>query len=176
MDILEKYNKLNNSYTYTSKLYTYTWNDVATTKRKNLNNIIVRIWYWILKGLLDWDSFASRLGMQMQLAGCIFSTTFYTETLGISRLHSSSRKRIAWVDRARVSVITSELNHITLLFVTHCNTLIPDTARQTRDACAALHETQHWWVGKRVSLSSRRRTICICIPFEMQKSIRPEAS
>ena len=36
------------------------------------------------------------------------------------------------------------------------------TARQTRDDCAALHETQHWWVGQSVSPSSHRRTICIC--------------
>ena len=34
-----------------------------------------------LKGVLDGDSFES-LGMQMQVAGCIYSTTFYSETLG----------------------------------------------------------------------------------------------
>ena len=38
-----------------------------------------------------------------------------------------------------------------------------DTAQQTWDAWAVMHEIQHWWVGKRVSLSSRRGTICICI-------------
>ena len=42
----------------------------------------------------------------------------------MSRLHSSSRKRIPSFDRARVSVITSELNHMTLLLMTYCSTLI----------------------------------------------------
>ena len=35
-----------------------------------------------LKAFLDRDSFASRLWMQMELAGCIYHTTFYTVTLG----------------------------------------------------------------------------------------------
>ena len=37
-----------------------------------------------LKGLLDGNSFVSRTGMQMQPAGCIFSTNFYTETVGLA--------------------------------------------------------------------------------------------
>ena len=124
------------------------------------------------KGVLDGDSFAYRLGMQMQPAKCIFSTTFYAETLGtadacleilfiIFRLHFSSSKPIASVDRARVSVFMSELNHITLLLMTYCNTLIP---RGKQETLVRRCTTQHCWVGKRVSISSRRRTICICIP------------
>ena len=65
----------------------------------------IHVWFQQLeeyfKGLLDEDSFAFHVRMQMQLAGCIYRTSFFTETLGpadawieilylISRLHSSS--------------------------------------------------------------------------------------
>ena len=138
------------------------------------SHIICR-WLWkqiffVHKGA----SLASRLGMQMQQAGFIYSTTFYTtETLWPAAAwmvilfnisHSSSSKRIASFDRARVSVIMSELNQYTVHTTPYDVFQLTDTARQTRDACAAMHEPNTDGLAKESHFRAADARYCICIP------------
>ena len=118
---------------------------VRGSKEQCSHSSRVIVWVGIgllLKRVLDGGLFTYRLGMQMQPAGCIYNTNFYTETLGpadtwmeilFNISHSSSSKRIASFDRARVSAIMSQLNHYTVLLM--MSSKLTDTARQTRDAC-----------------------------------------
>ena len=76
-------------------------------------------------------------------------------------LNSSSSKRIPSIDRAKVSVITTELNHYIVFLMEFSNKMISRGKQETLVRRSTKPNINGF---AKVSLSILRRRLCICIP------------